>query len=413
MVSEGVDTSSLPTFPQAFPFVLGASVALRLLRLPTVNPTPQIPVAIFLTSFDPGGTERQMIELIRRLDDRRYRVHVVCLRHEGAWLPRVTSRAASITEFRINGFGKLSTLKQLWRFSQWCRRERISVLHTCDFYSNIFGLLGGALGGVPVRIGSRRELVTDKTSSQIRVQRFAYRFATRIVANSPAAAAILRTEGIASTAVHMIPNGVDASAYPDKVGRSDVRQVITVANLRAEKNHEILIAAAAQLESSCPNLRYQIVGEGSRRPVLEKLARARGVDHLVEFLGHREDVPALLSAADVFVLPSRSEAMPNGAIEAMAAGLPVVACSVGGLLDLVETGRTGILVPPSDPEPLAVAIRTLSDNPGRAREMGREAQREVRAQYSFERMVDAFDDLYETELRARHLLHAEAAEVGI
>jgi glycosyltransferase involved in cell wall biosynthesis len=378
-----------------------------------VNPTPQIPVAIFLTSFDPGGTERQMTELIRRLDRSRYRVHVVCLRREGGWLPQVESRAASVVEFRISSFTKFETVRQLWRFARWCRRERISVLHTCDFYSNIFGLLGGALAGVPVRIGSRRELNPDKTSGQIRVQRLAYRFATRIVANSPAAAAILRTEGVPSSRVSMIPNGVDAAAYPDRAERRDVRRVVTVANLRPEKNHETLISAAAQLAASCPNLRYQIVGDGSRRNALEKLARTHGVDHIVEFLGHREDVPALLAAADVFVLPSRSEAFPNGAIEAMAAGLPVVACAVGGLLDLVETGRTGILVPPSDPEPLAAAIRSLHDNPQRAREMGLAARSEVRAQYSFERMVAAFDDLYDTELRARDLQRAETAEAGI
>ena len=354
-----------------------------------------------------------MTELIRRLDHSRYRVHVVCLRKEGAWLAQVESRAASVVEFRISSFTKMATLKQLWRFAQWCRRERIAVLHTCDFYSNIFGLLGGALAGVPVRVGSRRDLNPDKTSGQIRLQRLAYRFAKRVVANSPAAAAILRLEGVPSDRVVMIPNGVDAAAYEEKIARPDVRQVITVANLRPEKNHESLIAAAAQLASTCPNLRYQIVGEGTRRPALEHLARSRGVDHLIEFLGHREDVPALLAAADLFVLPSRSEAFPNGAIEAMAAGLPVVACAVGGLLDLVETGRTGILVPPSDPEPLAAAIRSLYDDPARAREMGLAARSEVRAQYSFERMVAAFDDLYDTELRARHLLHAETAEAGI
>nr|MDQ3419766.1 glycosyltransferase [Acidobacteriota bacterium] len=94
-------------------------------------------------------------------------------------------------------------------------------------------------------------------------------------------------------------------------------------------------------------------------------------------------------------------------------GLPVVASAVGGLLDLVETGRTGILVPPSDPEPLAVAIRSLYEDPQRAREMGRQARREVRAQYSFERMVAAFDDLYDRELRARHVLRAKTAEAGI
>ena len=354
-----------------------------------------------------------MTELVRRLDDGRYRVHVVCLRKEGAWLPQVAGRAASVVEFKVSGLAKLATARQMWHFAQWCRRERISVLHTCDFYSNVFGLLGGSLAGVPVRIGSRRELSNGKTAGQLWLQRMAYRFATRVVANSPAAAAILRTEGVPSADVVMIPNGVDASAYPERTGTYDVREVITVANLRPEKNHETLIAAAAQLAPSCPNLRYQIVGEGPRRQALEELARARGVDHIVEFLGHREDVPALLAAADVFVLPSHSEASPNGAIEAMAAGLPVVACSIGGLLDLVETGRTGILVPPSDPEPLAIAIRSLYDHPERAREMGREARREVRAQYSFDRMVGAFDDLYASELRARHVLHAEAAEAGI
>lgn len=374
---------------------------------------PQIPVAIFLTSFDPGGTERQMTELIRRLDRRRYKVHAVCLRREGGWLPRVEGVAASVVEFPISGFAKMATLRQLWRFARWCRQERIAVLHTCDFYSNVFGLLGGALAGVPVRVGSRRELNPDKTPGQIRLQKFAYRFATRIVANSPAAAAILREEGLASRIVALISNGVEGTDYAERETRPVVRTVITVANLRPEKNHETLIAAAAQLATTCPDLRYQIVGEGSRREALEALAKARGVDGIVEFLGHRDDVPALLAAADVFVLPSRSEAFPNGAIEAMAAGLPVVACAVGGLLDLIETGRTGILVPPSDPEPLAAALRSLCAEPERARAIGREARREVQARYSFERMVAAFEDLYDTELRARQGLRAQAAEAGI
>lgn len=354
-----------------------------------------------------------MTELIRRLDDRRYRVHAVCLRREGSWLPSVASRAASVVEFPISGFARLGTLKQIWRFARWCHRERIAVLHTCDFYSNVFGLLGGALAGVPVRIGSRRELNPDKTSGQIRLQRIAYRFATGVAANSPAAAAILREEGVPSARVALIANGVDAAAYPEPAPRREIQTVITVANLRPEKSHETLIAAAAQLAPVCPGLRYQIVGDGSRRAELEALARARGVSQIVEFLGHREDIPALLAAADVFVLPSRSEAFPNGAIEAMAAGLPVVACAVGGLLDLIETGRTGILVPPSDPEPLAAALRALCEDPARAHAMGLEARREVRSRYSFDRMVAAFDALYDTELRARHVPGAQAAEAGI
>jgi glycosyltransferase involved in cell wall biosynthesis len=172
-----------------------------------------------------------------------------------------------------------------------------------------------------------------------------------------------------------------------------------VANLRPEKNHETLIAAASTLAHSHPHLRYQIVGDGARRAALEHLAELRGVGGAVEFLGHREDVPALLARADLFVLPSRSEAFPNGAIEAMAAGLPVVCSAVGGLLDLVTPGRTGLLVDPADPQALAAAIRSLVDDPALAQAMGTAARDEVLSRYSFERMVRAFEDIYDAELR--------------
>jgi glycosyltransferase involved in cell wall biosynthesis len=105
-------------------------------------------------------------------------------------------------------------------------------------------------------------------------------------------------------------------------------------------------------------------------------------------------VPALLAAADAFVLPSRTEAFPNSVIEAMAAGLPVVACAVGGLLDLIQDGRTGFLVPPDDSAALAAALRALADDPLRAHAVGTAGRRLVQQRYSFDRMVGSFDDLY-------------------
>jgi glycosyltransferase involved in cell wall biosynthesis len=364
-----------------------------------VNSRAQIPVAVFLTAFEPGGTERQMIELIRRLDPERYRVHVACFRRAGAWMPNAVERAASVVEFPIRGFSRPSTLLQWLRFARWCRRERIALIQTCDFYANVFGLPGAFAGGVPVRIGSRRELITDKSPRQIALQRWAYRFATRVVANSPAALQLLEAEGVPASKLATISNGVDAEAWPARASGDAITRVITVANLRPEKNHETLIAAAAALASTHPQLRFQIVGDGARRAALEHLAELRGVAHMVEFLGHREDVPALLAGADLFVLPSRTEAFPNSAIEAMAAGLPVVCSAVGGLLDLVTPGRTGLLVDPSDPEALAAAIRSLADDPARARALGAAARAEVRSRYSFDRMVQAFEELYEAGLR--------------
>lgn len=354
-----------------------------------------------------------MTELIRRLDRRRFAVHAVCFRREGAWLPRVIEHAASVVEFPLDGFARVTTVRQLMRFAAWCRTERIAVVHTCDFYSNVFGLPGAWLGGVPVRIGSRRELNPDKSATQIRMQRVAYSFAHRIVANSPAAARVLDDEGIERPKISLIPNGIDAAAFAEGAPRRRVRRVITVANLRPEKGHETLIAAAALLARSCPELRYSIVGDGARRAELEAFARARGVDHLIGFLGHRDDVPSLLSSSDVFALPSKSEAFPNGVIEAMAAGLPVVASGVGGLPDLIESPRTGLLVPPSDAEALAAALKALYIDPARAAAMGAAARHEVHSRLSFDRMVSTFESVYQAELTARQPLRARAAEVGV
>ena len=352
-----------------------------------------------------------MTELIRRLDPARYAVHVACFDTRGAWLPRVDD-AVSLTSFPIDGFGRPGTLRQLFRFARWCRQHRIAVIQTCDLYSNIFGLVGAALAGVPVRVGSRRELNPDKSPRQIRLQRFAYRFATHIVANSPAAEKILQAEGVAAEHVRLIPNGVDVAGFSVHEPRGSLREVITVANLRAEKSHETLIAAAAKLAPSHPALRFTVVGAGSRRGELEALTRARGVEHVVEFLGHRDDVPALLAAADLFVLPSRSEAFPNCAIEAMAAGLPVIASGVGGLLDLIEHDRTGVLVPPCNPDVLADVIAALVADPARAHRLGANARTEVVNRYSFDRMTHSFEELYETGLRERHVLRANTATAG-
>jgi glycosyltransferase involved in cell wall biosynthesis len=365
-----------------------------------------------MTRFEPGGTERQMSELIRRLDPARFKVHVACFHREGAWLPRVVERAASVVEFPIQGFARPATAWQLINFARWCRRERIAVVQTCDLYANIFGLPGAALAGVPVRIGSRRELNPDKTDGQIRLQRLAYRLATKVVANSQAARQILEQEGVASSSIAVIPNGLDLHAFAERKPTGSIRNIITVANLRREKNHETLLAAAAILLRTYPGLRFQIVGNGPRRGELEELARARGLEAHVDFLGHREDIPSLLAAADAYVLPSRTEAFPNGAIEAMAAGLPVVASDVGGLRDLIVKGRTGVLVPPGDPDALALALQSFIDNPAGAEAIGRAGRAEVHQRYAFDRMIAAFEDLYLSGLRTGVRAHSHEAEAA-
>jgi glycosyltransferase involved in cell wall biosynthesis len=356
-------------------------------------------VALVLSSFEPGGTERQMIELIRRLDRNRFRVHVACFRRVGAWLPRVEQAAVEVVEFPVHGFRSPATLLTLLRFAAWLRARRIAVLHTCELYANVFALPGAALARVPVRIGSRRELTPpDKTRGHLLAQRLAYRTAHRIVANSSAAAECLRDEGVAPAKIRVIPNGVDLAAFDSKQPAANRRVVTTVANLRAEKGHEVLLRAAALVGERIPDARFRLVGDGPMRPALEGLARVLEVDRTVEFLGYRDDVPTLLAESDVFAFPSHTEASPNGVIEAMAAGLPVVASATGGITELIDSGRNGVLVPPGNADALAAAIVGLLNDAGRAERLGAEARETIRRRYSFERMVDAFEQLYEQEL---------------
>jgi L-malate glycosyltransferase len=352
---------------------------------------------VFITSFHPGGTERQMTELIRRLDRSRFDVKVACFHREGAWLPRV-EEAAPVTAFPIRGFARPATVSQAAAFARWCRHHRIQVVQTCDLYANVFALPAAALAGVPLRVGSRRELNPDKTAGKIALQRHAYRCAQAIVANSSAAKAQLEGEGVPANRIHVIPNGVTVERFTPVPGVRPVRTILTVANLRREKAHDILLQAAALLAPAHPDLSFVIAGDGPRAAELRAMAARLGLADRVRFLGHVEDVPTLLGQGHAFVLPSISEAFPNAVIEAMAAGLPVVASAVGGLLDLVDHGRTGLLVPPSDPAALAGAIASLADDPSRAARIGAAAREDVAARYSFGRMVRSFEDLYLTHL---------------
>jgi glycosyltransferase involved in cell wall biosynthesis len=353
-----------------------------------------------MTSFNPGGTERQMSELVRRLDRARWAVHVACFHTRGAWFDRVAS-TAPVEVFPVASFRRPDVVRQAWAFARWCRARQIAVVHTAELPANIFGLPGAALAGVPVRIGNRRELNPGKSTSEIVLQRAAYTCAHRIVANSRAAAERLVFERVPARAITVIPNGLEARDFQPRPSRQPRRRVVVVANLRAEKGHDVLIDAAPSVLRCFPDAQFELVGAGPELGALRARANARGVAHAFAFLGERDDVPARLAAADIFLLPSRSEAFPNAVLEAMAAGLPVVASGVGGILELIDDGRTGLLTPPGDAIALANRLCALMSDPALGVRLARAAQADVEQRYSFDRMVAAFDALYLDELARR------------
>jgi L-malate glycosyltransferase len=361
-----------------------------------------VPIAIVLNSFDPGGTEHQMTELVRRIDPHLFTVHLAVFADSGALRHRVVDAGITPTEFPLHSLASANTVRQMWRFAQWCREHRIQVVHACDFYANVFALPAALRARVPVRFGSRRDVaLPERTSGQQRLQRFVYQLAHRVIANSTAAAQRLVEEGVPDWKVVTIANGLALELFQPRGTVPRRRIVTTVANLRPGKGHDVLLKAAARVVRRIPDVRFRIVGDGSRRADLERQATALRISAQVEFLGHREDVPQVLRESDVFAFPSFMEASPNALIEAMAAGLPIVATRIGGIPEAIEHERNGILVPPGDDRALAAAIVRVIERPDVAARLAEAARQHAESRYAFDRMVGEFQQLYFDELAAR------------
>jgi len=193
--------------------------------------------------------------------------------------------------------------------------------------------------------------------------------------------------------LHVIYNGVRdvAERFRAQPERNPVR-LISVARLEPPKDHETLLHALARLPSL--EWRLDLAGDGPREDALRALADSLGLGARVRFLGYQPDLAPLLAGAQVFVLSSRSEAFPRSILEAMRAGLPIVASDVGGVREAVTHGVNGLLAPAGDPGPLADAIRGLIEDPPRRKCLGAASRAAYQARFRFERMLDETLTLY-------------------
>jgi glycosyltransferase involved in cell wall biosynthesis len=349
-------------------------------------------VGLFIASLDAGGTEGQMLQLATRLDPRRFQVRLACFSAQGAFAARARAQLC-VTEFPLVSLRHPGTVVELLRFAAWCRRQELSVVHTAGLYANVFGTMGAALAGVRLRVASRRCLANLAHPPTLRrLERLTYRLAHRVATNSSAAARILAREGVASDAITIIPNGIDLTGRP-VCAAAGAAKVIVVANFRREKGHDVLLDAAPHVLAARRDVIFRIVGDGPLRRAIEADTHRRGLGRSFEFLGCRSDVPDLLRDAGVFVLPSKSDARPNALMEAMAAGLPVVATAVGDVPELIDANRTGVLVPPGNPHALVAAILSILDDPVWAAALGA-AARLAMARFNVDRMVAAYERLY-------------------
>ena len=283
-------------------------------------------------------------------------------------------------------------------------------MHSYNFYPNVFAIPAARLARTPVVLASIRDTGAQLTPRQRRVQRFACRLADHILVNAEAVRQWLTAEGYDPTRISVIRNGLDLSRFTPGAHDTALRRelgvpdraplVAMLSRLSRLKGVEDFLDAAATVAQRFGEAHFLVIGDnidpdGSRyRRELESRAARLGLQKRVIFTGFRLDVPRLLSAVSVSVLPSLSEGLSNTILESMAAGAPVVATRVGGSPEALEDGVDGLLVPPRDSAALSRAIGWVLEHPEAARDLGRRARARVAEEFSLARMIRETECLY-------------------
>jgi glycosyltransferase involved in cell wall biosynthesis len=357
----------------------------------------ELPTLFMMThSFEVGGSERQFVALARSLRAANLHVRLGCNTRKGEF----GEALREVSEFPTGGnFLSRQSRRSLLTLAGQLRRQRIAIAHSFDFYANLMLIPCARLAGVPVVIGSHRQLGDLLTPLQFGIQAATFGLCDRIVCNSRAAAARLADQGLSEDKIVVIPNMLPDSAFrqapPALPRQSDVLRIGMIARMNhGYKNHRSLLRAAGRLVREFPTLEVLLAGDGPLRPELERTAASLGLGSRVQFLGNRQDIPAIFASMDISVLPSSSESLSNVIMESMAAALPVVATRVGGTPELVRDGETGLLVTQDNDDQLVAALRDLLNQPGLRTRLGRRARQIAQASFSLTKVRNQYEQLY-------------------
>jgi glycosyltransferase involved in cell wall biosynthesis len=366
-----------------------------------------------VSSLAAGGAERVVVSLACRLRQRGYDAAVCTLTSTCDTHLADELRYAGVPRYDL-GARRLSDPSAALCYLRLLSRCGIDVVHAHGQDAWILASLARRLTATPL-ILTRHVLdepaATWRQSLRRRWALKAARRADALVAPSSATAERLaELAGICASWIHVIPNGIDLERFHSRNGTREERRralgwlareqvLLTPAVLREGKGHEVLIDALSAILRSVPHVKIVFAGSGDREAELRKRARPYG--ERVVFLGYRQDLPDLLAACDLVVLPSYSEALPVALIEAAAAGRPMVATRVGGTAEIVEHGVNGLLVAPGDPGALAEAVVTALNDQARLHTFGQAARILARHRFSLDGHADRTLELWSNVVRTR------------
>jgi|WetSurMetagenome_2_1015567.scaffolds.fasta_scaffold80677_2 L-malate glycosyltransferase len=359
-----------------------------------------------------GGTEGQLVMLLRNLDRKKFRPFLVCLR-PSAWLTDA-QLDTPILVLSLNRLFGINAIRKLFTFRKFCRRNKIDIVQTFFVDANIFGTVAGRFAGVKAIISSRRNLGYWHNRRQISILRFLGRWTNYYLANSHAVVEkTVAIEGARHGKIGLIYNGLDLEKYRSLSSQMREKQredwhikidellIGALANLRPVKRIDLFIRVAADLIKEFPHLKFVVVGDGPEKEALLNLINESGLNDKFLLAGTFADTLPCLCAFDIGVLCSRSESFSNSLIEYMAAGLPSVASDVGGNGEAITDGQTGLLFPVDESDKFKEALRRLIREREFAGQLGQKAKEEAFAKYAVEICIDKHEQFYSRILEGK------------
>ena len=378
----------------------------------TTSQPGRISVVFVIDNMRLGGTELNAVRTAERLDRARFDLRVVCLGEAGPLSARYQTLGVPVLTLGIRSLYGVTMLSTGWRFMRYLRAERIQIVHAHDMYSNVFATLWARLAGTPVVIASRRWWHSLPNRKLSLGNAAAFRLAGAVLANSPQVArSVHETTRLPAGRVWTVTNFADDEAF---VPISDALRTLQrhawgvpagamvigcVARLVPVKDHASLVRAFALVHARRPDVHLVLIGDGECRASLESDAERLGLGKAVTFTGELRDGQNHHRAFDISTLVSLSEGFPNTLVEAMAAGVPVVATAVGGSLDAVVHGETGLLVQPQHPEELAAALLELLENGSLRQAYGAAARERAWQKYRAAPLLLSLQSMYEVLLQ--------------
>ncbi len=379
--------------------------------------TRPVKVLVFQNRFRLGGQERQTVLNVRTMDRTRFEPVVACLHLDGEHLADLAADGIRPVVFDLGtSMLRPNTALLVARVARFLRASGIALVHAQDLYTNVIGAAAARLAGVPCVV-TRVDLNHAVTGYKRPILSWISRLADRVLVNAVCIRDLAIREGVEPDRIVVVRNGVDlvafdraASADPDAPA-PEPGGIVSVANMHHPvKGQTDLLMAMKEVLRVRPDAHLVLVGDGVRRPHLERSARQLGISERCHFVGHRFDAPAIVARGAIGVSSSYAEGISNAILESMAARLPIVATAVGGTPELVRDRANGYLVPPGAPAALARRLLDVLARPQLARRMGERGRRVVEKEFGVAQMRTSYDALYEelTGLKVPRIMYGAA-----